>query len=92
MQPLWRGFLGSCLCFCISLSGQETLSTLRGTATDATGAVVAGVAVTVEEVSTGIVVRKIVTDNQGNYEIPGLKEGTYRLSRPGARIQNLCCE
>jgi hypothetical protein len=74
--------LSACL---VVLSGQETLSTLRGTATDASGAVVTAVAVTVEEVSTGIVVRKIVIDNQGNYEIPGLKEGTYRLtaSAPG---------
>ncbi len=66
--------------FCIALSGQETLSTLRGTATDASGGVAPGVAITVEDISTSIVARKVTTDNQGNYEIPGLKEGAYRLT------------
>ena len=74
---------GSCLglalfgafVLCIPLTGQETLSTLRGAATDASGAVAPGVAITVEDVSTNITARKVNTDNQGNYEIPGLKEG-----------------
>lgn len=68
------------LLFCFRLPGQETLSTLRGTATDASGAVVPGVQVTVQEISTNIVARRIATDSQGNYEIPGLKHGTYRLT------------
>src|SRR3981189_1404082 len=65
--------------FSAALQGQETLFTLRGTATDSSGAVVPGVAVTVQEVATTIVARKVTTDNLGNYEIPGLKQGTYRL-------------
>src|SRR6266851_3513115 len=68
------------LLFSLSAPGQESLSTLRGTATDSSGAVIPGVAVTVREVSTNIVARKILTDEQGNYEIPGLKQGTYRLT------------
>src|SRR6266568_4665574 len=68
------------LFFLNPLTGQETLSTLRGAATDASGAVAPGVAITVEEVSTNIVARKVSTDSQGNYEIPGLKEGVYRLT------------
>ncbi len=68
------------LVFCAALSAQETLSTLRGTATDASSAVAPGVEIKVEEVSTNILARKVTTDNQGNYEIPGLKEGTYRLT------------
>jgi len=60
--------------------GQEGLSTLRGTVTDPSGGVMPGVEVTVEEVATGITLRKVITDNQGNYEVPALKEGTYRLT------------
>ena len=65
---------------CIPSAAPETLSTLRGGATDASGAVAPGVAITVEDISTNIVARKVTTDSQGNYEIPGLKEGTYRLT------------
>ena len=49
--------------------GQEGLSTLRGTVTDPSGGVMPGVEVTVEEVATGITLRKVITDNQGNYEV-----------------------
>ena len=59
--------------------GQEGLSTLRGTVTDSSGGVVPGVEVTVEEVATGLTLRKVITDNYGDYEVPALKEGTYRL-------------
>ena len=47
--------------------GQEGLSTLRGTVTDPSGGVMPGVEVTVEEVATGITLRKVITDNQCNY-------------------------
>src|SRR5882757_2274444 len=80
MKSAFLGVLSGYLFFCVTLSGQETLSTLRGTATDPSSAVAPGVAITVDEVSTNIVARKVITDNQGNYEIPGLKEGTYRLT------------
>ncbi len=69
----------SCLCLSVPLLGQEGLSTLRGTVTDPSGGVVPGVEVVVEEMATGMTVRKIATDGQGNYEVPALKEGTYRL-------------
>src|SRR6266404_151400 len=65
---------------CISAFGQETLSTLRGTATDTSGALVPGVSITVVETLTNAETRKVNTDSQGNYEIPGLKQGTYRLT------------
>src|SRR5437762_14071594 len=68
------------LLFSASLYGQETLSTLRGTATDSSGAVVPGVSITVVETLTNAETRKVDTDSQGNYEIPGLKQGTYRLT------------
>ncbi len=59
---------------------QEGLSTLRGTATDASGAVVPGVTVSAREVQTNVVARTATTDAQGNYEMPALKSGTYQLT------------
>ena len=85
---LGLALLGS-LFFLNPLTGQETLSTLRGAATDVSGAVAPGVAITVEEVSTNIVARKVSTDSQGNYEIPGLKEGVYRLAAGLAGFKTL---
>ncbi len=75
----------SSLLFGVPLLGQESLSTLRGTVTDPSDAVVPGVLVVLEEVSTNIRVRSVTTDGQGNYEMPGLKQGRYRLtaSMPG---------
>ena len=69
----------------IPVAAQESLSTLRGTVTDQSGAIVPGVTVTVDEIATNIRVRSVITNHQGNYEMPGLKQGRYRLaaSMPG---------
>jgi hypothetical protein len=64
----------------IPVAAQESLSTLRGTVTDQSGAVVPGVTVNVDEIDTNIRARSVISDNQGNYEMPGLKQGRYRLS------------
>jgi len=69
-----------CLCSRFPLVAQESLSTLRGTVTDPSGAVVPGVSLVLEEVATNIKVRTVTTDAQGNYEMPGLKQGVYRLT------------
>lgn len=66
--------------FVASVLGQEGLSTLRGTVTDASGAVVPGVEVTAREVLTNITARTAKTDAQGNYEMPGLKAGQYQVT------------
>ena len=66
--------------FSVFSFGQEGLSTLRGTATDASGAVVPGVTVTAREVQTNVVARTVTTDAQGNYEMPALKSGTYQVT------------
>jgi hypothetical protein len=55
-----------------SLMAQEGLSTLRGTISDKSGAVVAGVGVSAREVLTNVVARTVTSDSQGNFEIPGL--------------------
>ena len=64
----------------VSLMGQAGLSTIRGTVTDATGAVVPGAEVTATEVLTNVTARAVTTNEQGDYEMPGLKLGTYRVS------------
>jgi hypothetical protein len=68
------------LIFSAALLGQESLSTLRGTVTDASGAVVAGAQITATEVATNIRARAATSDSQGNYEMPGLKQGLYRVT------------
>src|SRR5438093_5141166 len=64
----------------IPILGQEGLWTLRGTATDKSGAVVAGVSISAREVSTNIVARTVTTNAEGSYEMPGLKTGTYQVT------------
>jgi len=56
----------SSLVFSAPVPGQEGLSTLRGTVTDASGAVVPGVEVAVRQVLTNITARTVITDAQGN--------------------------
>jgi hypothetical protein len=75
--------LGAALFAVIVLSGrmiaQESLSTIRGTVTDPSGAAAAGATITITEVATNITARSALSDSQGNYEMPGLKAGTYQL-------------
>jgi hypothetical protein len=61
------------------LTGQESLSTIRGTVKDTSGATVAGVQITITEVGTSIQARLVNSDAQGDFEAPGLKLGVYRL-------------
>ncbi|MEK7409266.1 MAG: carboxypeptidase-like regulatory domain-containing protein [Acidobacteriota bacterium] len=53
---------------------------MRGTVTDASGAFAPGAEITVLEVATNIKARVATSDSQGNYEMPGLKPGSYRLN------------
>src|SRR5947207_4561636 len=73
-------FSAASIVFLASALGQEGLSTLRGTVTDSSGAVVPGVEMAAREVLTNIVARTVKTDGQGNYEMPGLKAGTYQVT------------
>jgi len=57
---------------------QIATADLVGSISDASGAVIAGVAVTAENVSTGLT-RKATTDSTGNWTITLLPIGTYRL-------------
>ncbi|HWR53354.1 MAG TPA: carboxypeptidase regulatory-like domain-containing protein [Bryobacteraceae bacterium] len=61
------------------LFAQTDRATLRGIVSDPSGAIVPGADVVVTEVATNSQ-RKFTSDENGNYEIPGLKPGLYRLA------------
>lgn len=61
-------------------AAQTSLSTVRGTVADQSGAVVPEVQVTLVDIATGNVVRTVVTDSHGNYEIPYVTTGHYKLT------------
>jgi Carboxypeptidase regulatory-like domain len=58
---------------------QTGFSVLRGTISDQSGAVLPGAEISVTDLATNIRVRTITTDSTGNFEIPDLKPGSYRL-------------
>ena len=59
-------------------------SGIRGVVSDPAGAIVAGAAVTLRNVNTGIET-KMVTDNSGSYDLRSLAPGEYmlRVQAPG---------
>src|SRR6266566_2152564 len=73
------GGLLALLVFCAQSSGQLTLSTVRGAATDPTGAVVAKAAISLTNIETNAK-REVLTGETGDFEIPDLQRGTYRLT------------
>jgi hypothetical protein len=62
-----------------ALLAQTDRTTLRGTVTDPSGLVIPGAQITIEEVGTNIEARRLTTDQNGNYEAPALKPGTYKV-------------
>src|SRR5260370_19273690 len=73
-----------CALFALFLSAEAAFSqavngTLLGTVTDATGAVVPNVRVTITETSTGTT-RSGVSNESGNYTFPDLPPGSYSVS------------
>src|SRR5262245_2085614 len=65
--------------FCSPLFGQSSLSTLRGTATDLLGAVVTNTNIELLQLETNAK-RQVLTNESGDFEIPDLQGGTYRLT------------
>ena len=57
----------------------QTTSTLSGTVRDKSGAVVPGASITVKNQASGDE-RKTVAGHDGDFAVPGLRAGTYRLS------------
>ena len=54
------------------------LGTIRGTVTDASGGVVPNASIEITDVTTNIS-RKVTSDGEGNFELPGLRSGVYKL-------------
>lgn len=84
---IFNGVLAA-LCLAALSYGQSTTATLSGTATDSSGAVIADVTVQASSLSTNAV-REAKTDAAGNYSIPFLTAGEYKVagSKPGFQTQ-----
>lgn len=74
-----------------ALLAQTEKATLRGVVTDPTGAVVPQTAITVTEIATNIE-RQTTSDANGNYEVPDLKPGTYRVKADKAGFRTHLAE
>jgi Carboxypeptidase regulatory-like domain/TonB dependent receptor-like, beta-barrel len=96
INPRWAAAAASLvLAFAASAHAQSTAS-LRGRVTDEQGAVVAGAQIAVKNQATGEE-RSTVSDRQGEYLVPALPVGTYRLEVQttgfqAAVVQNLRVE
>jgi hypothetical protein len=62
-----------------SLVAQAVTGTILGSVTDTSGAAVPGTTVTLTNAGTGLV-RVVVTDSNGEYTVPSLPTGLYRLA------------
>jgi Carboxypeptidase regulatory-like domain len=65
--------------FCVSVLAQTTSTTILGTVTDASGAVLPGATVTVINTKTGVK-REDVTSSTGDFSFPLLDVGVYDLT------------
>ena len=87
MRRFARILLGLLAAFVLSpslhLCAQE-LSTITGTATDSSGALVPNVKVTITNASTGAVARMATTNSAGIYSVPDIAVGTYNLKAESA--------
>ena len=73
----WTVFL-SLLLLCLPVLASAQEATIVGTVTDPSGAVVPNVAILITNVDTGAV-RTLVTNDAGQYVVPGLLIGKYDL-------------
>jgi Carboxypeptidase regulatory-like domain/TonB dependent receptor len=64
--------------FCISVSAQTTSTTILGTVSDGSGAILAGAKVTAVNTRTGVK-REVVTSSTGDFSFPLLDVGVYDL-------------
>ena len=64
--------------FGVSSSAQSTAGRVLGTLTDKSGAAVAGASVIVTDTQRGTS-RSVSTDESGNYAVPDLQPGTYKI-------------
>src|SRR5580658_4692103 len=82
MNGLLRFAVVSCLLMCLArpaLSQNRSTGEIRGTVTDATGAVLPGVTVTLVNINTGV--KTVLTTNaDGLYDSVSTNNGTYNIS------------
>jgi hypothetical protein len=71
--------VGFCLSAAWPAHAQEARGTILGRAADESGAALPGVTVEVVNVKTGVVV-STQTNQQGNYQVPLLNAGTYKVT------------
>jgi hypothetical protein len=88
MNASWKftnGLLGFVVLLLVSVSAcfAQSTSTLAGTVTDPTGAVVAGASVKVRSLSTNVL-RETVSDSAGAYVVPSLQPGDYEIRTTAA--------
>jgi hypothetical protein len=73
-------FLILAFCFSGIAYAQDTTGSIFGTVTDTSGATVPGATVTIKDMDKGIVVRTIVTDDNGAYSAPQLPVANYEVT------------
>ncbi|HUS07276.1 MAG TPA: carboxypeptidase regulatory-like domain-containing protein [Bryobacteraceae bacterium] len=85
--------LYAAIVFCAAQSAlaQLSVSTIRGTATDPSGAAVAKAAVTILNLETNLR-REVLTSENGDFEVPDLQRGTYRLSVTAGGFRNFVAD
>ncbi len=74
------------LCLITSLHAQSLTGTIEGTVTDVQGASIPKSTVAVKNTDTGII-RTIVTDSAGRYQVGSLIPGIYEITVESRRIQ-----
>ena len=83
--------LSSVLLGGFTLMAQITLSTIRGTASDPTGAVVPNAVIAVASLDTSAR-REVTTDENGNFEVSDLPRGRYRLTATASGFKTFIAE
>ena len=78
-SALLIGFAAILFSFASATNAQTFRGTILGTVTDSSGAAVAGAAVAVKNVNTGLS-RTVTTSEDGTYSVPELPIGTYIVS------------
>jgi outer membrane receptor protein involved in Fe transport len=76
---------------CCTLLAQLTVSTIRGTATDPSGAAVVNARIEVMQLETNSK-RAVTTNESGDYEIADLPRGTYRLTATSAGFKTVVAD
>ncbi|HWR35729.1 MAG TPA: carboxypeptidase-like regulatory domain-containing protein, partial [Clostridia bacterium] len=79
------------LAFCTPLMAQLTLSTIRGTVTDPAGALVVKAEIRVTSLETNFN-RTTLTNENGEFEIPDVRRGTYRLTATSPGFKNFVAD